>query len=253
MRIRLNSGLTLLLGVAMVAGCDAPGPTAGTPLSPGPSLAQQKVDTHSRPNLVWDDLVADGVPTAGIRGDGRNKFGQAVAPLNEYQGEHCGVRGFVYDLRGESGNVDFDADTYYNAATMASACGPSRALAFYTGTSSSISTTPSVILGPHVIVSALWSLAPGASRLQPQLMGMQGLFPCGIHYDAKFAGASNVRVTRLPDVGGVRQWRMASQGNHVAACATQSQSGKWVDTGTRYYLPFAATITQVPYPFATFP
>jgi hypothetical protein len=30
-------------------------------------------------------------------------------------------------------------------------------------------------------------------------------------------------------------------------------NGKYTDTGKRYFLPFSALITQVPYPFAIYP
>jgi hypothetical protein len=238
---------------AMLA-AEACSTTAPTESFRSMSFAVGNADIHSRSNLVWDDLVVAGVPSAGIRGDGRNRYGQTAEPLNEYQAEFCGVRGFLYDGRGESGNLDFDPDTYYDAATMASTCGSARVMNFNIGSATAIAASPTVTLGPHVIVAGLWQMMPGQSRLQPQTFGMQGGFSCRLDFDAQYTGASKVRVTRLADVGGVRQWRLESQGNHVAACVTQDpKSGKWKDTGVRYYLPFAATITQVPYPFAVYP
>jgi len=50
-----------------------------------------------------------------------------------------------------------------------------------------------------------------------------------------------------------RQWRLESQGTHKAACLATKPNGRYVDTSARYYLPFAVTITQVPYPYATYP
>ena len=72
------------------------------------------------------------------------------------------------------------------------------------------------------------------------------------------SGASSVRVTRLPDGSDatgaiVRRWRIESQGNHVAACLTPTVSDRYVDSGKRYYLPFAATLTQVRYTGETYP
>ena len=249
---RMSASLGLLALCALLS-CDSgpAGPELGSPLSLAPPA---QADTRSRANLVWDDLIVDGVPTAGIRGDGRDRTGQASEPFNEYQGELCGVRGFFNDGRNENGNLDFDPDTDYNTATMSGPCGAARALTFYIGTGTAISSTPTLVLGPHIIGSGIWSLAAGQSRLQSQLIGMQGGFSCGLWFDASYAGASNIRVTRLADVGGVRQWRMESQGNHAAACATLNpKSGKWVDTGVRYYLPFGVTITQAPYPFPVYP
>jgi hypothetical protein len=78
------------------------------------------------------------------------------------------------------------------------------------------------------------------------------LVTCQIDFDASYAGASNVRVTRLADTVdangvAVRRWRMESQGNHTTACLNPTSNGKYVDTKVRYFLPFAATITQVRY------
>ncbi len=46
---------------------------------------------------------------------------------------------------------------------------------------------------------------------------------------------------------------MESQGNHTAACITLDSKGRSVDSGLRYYLPFAVTITQIPLPAPVYP
>ena len=220
-----------------------------------PKAATSTVDTHSRANIVWDDqvMVNGHLDSAGIRGDGRNRKGQALAPLNEYQSDFCGVRGLIYDQKNESGNLTLDPDTYYTA-TMSTLCGAARSMAFYlSGNAGSVTTAAPDIIGP-----SLWSMAPDAVRLQAMLFGMQQV-TCFLKFDAAYAGASNALVTRLADgvdASGavVRRWRLESQGNHKAACLTlTTNSDRWTDTGRRYYLPFAATVTQVRYPNATFP
>jgi len=171
-----------------------------------------------------------------------------------------GVRAPLYDQRGEDGNLDTDPDVLYDAATMSGACGSARQLAFYLGDANAISTTPTWV-GPHIIVDGIWTLTAGQSRLQPLIIGMQ-LVTCQLRFDATYAGADNIRVSRLPDVSvtdatghivAARQWRVESQGNHRAACLTPAANGKYTDTGTRYFLPFSMLVTQVPYPFATYP
>jgi hypothetical protein len=99
------------------------------------------------------------------------------------------------------------------------------------------------------------------SRLQPMTYGTQQVI-CRLEFNAQYAGADNVRLTRLPDVRTTngagqmittRQWRVESQGNHRAACLDLQPSGKNIDTGIRYFLPFSLTITQVPYPYPVYP
>jgi len=142
---------------------------------------------------------------------------------------------------------------------LAPACGTARQMAFYLGGPSA---APN-LTGPHFIVDAIWKLGPGAVVVQPMNYGMHDGTNCRLYFDASYPEASNVQVSRLADVQVVnaagqtvsaRQWRLESQGSHKAACLVrQSPNGKYVDTGTRYYLPFAVVITQVPYPFATYP
>ena len=220
--------------------------------------AARGVDTHSRANLVWQDAVDVGMPSvpnivpAGIRGDGKDKFGQAAAPANEYQGDYCGVRAFIYDQRGEDGNLNPDTDTDYNAA-MAT-CGSARKMALYlAGTDAAPTMT-----GPMFLIDAIWKLGPGAVVVQPMDFGVQdNTSSCRFSFNAAYTDASNVRLSRLADVqvGGVtaRQWRLESQATHKAACLATQPNGRYVDTGTRYTLPFAVTITQVPYPYTTYP
>lgn len=243
------------IGIIATACRDASAPLSATVRGPSVAASQANTITWSRGNVAWQESVNVGTTVApnwvpaGVRGDGRNRSGLPAAPFNEYQGDYCGVRAFIYDGRGESGNLDFDPDTYYNAASMWPACGAARTMAFYLAGPGAAPT----IVGPHVIVTALWTLAPGEVRLQPQTFGMQ-LVTCQLQFNASYTGASNVRVTRLPDLAGpVRQWRVESQGNHRAACLTPQANGKYIDTGTRYYLPFSATIVQVTFPSPSYP
>jgi len=246
--------------VLLAAGCEEPvTPVTATPAT---LAAARNVDTHSRANLVWQDSIdigtasAPNVIAAGIRGDGRNRFGQASAPANEYQGDYCGVRAFIYDQRGEDGNLDPDPDTYYTSS-MAPTCGDARQMAFYLGGQG----VAPIVTGPHFFISRLWTLDPGAVVVEPMNYGMQGT-SCRLYFDASYKVASNVRLSRIADVQLVnasgqtvsaRRWRLESQGAHNAACLALQPNGKDIDTGVRYYLPFAVTITQVPYPFSTYP
>ena len=250
MHLSISVLSVLALPVVLAACSDHPTSLEAPRVPSSIAAARGTVDTRSRANVVWDDqvLVGGALVPAGIRGDSRNRYGQNTAPFNEYQSDFCGVRSFVYDQKGDSGNLDFDPDTYFDASTMTNACGSApRSMNFYLAGASG----PSTVVAPHVIVSSVWSLAPGAARLQAQVFGMQ-LVTCRIDFDATYPGASNVRVTRLADTVDaaaltVRRWRVESQGNHTAACLNPTLNGKYVDSKLRYYLPFAATVTQVRY------
>lgn len=249
-----------VLAVLVLSGCDDPVSTVPPRMHPTGEFSLT-IDTHSRANLVWQDFVdvgtasAPSVVPAGIRGDGRNKSGELGTPdINEYQGDFCGVRAFIYDQRGENGNLNPDPDTYYTSA-MDTRCHGARKMALYLG-----APTP-FVTGPIFFFDAIWTLGPGAVVVQPMNFGVQDVMTpaCRFYFDASYTGASNVRISRLADVPisntvVARQWRVESQGTHNAACLELQRNGKYVDTGRpRYYLPFAVTITQVPYPYATFP
>lgn len=216
-----------------------------------PVAAAGSGTSHSRAHITLHATVNVGSPSSlnwvpsGIQGDGRNRFGQADA-VSEYQGDFCGVRTVVYDYQKPYGGINFDTDTDYDALTMSGPCGSRRTIAFSLG-----GPTP-VTSSPNILVKDLWNFAPGESRLMNVTIG-QGL-PCStLQFDAQYAGAGSARVTRLPDVSGARQWVVESQGTHQAACMKQLKSDRQADTGVRYYLPFAMTITQVPYPNARYP
>jgi hypothetical protein len=229
-----------------------------TPELPSPRMAKAAPtgDVRSRVLMQFAESVSVGglVVSAGIRGDGRNRFGQASAPYNEYQGDFCGVRGFIYDQRRESGALEVDPDTYY-VSSMSPACGTARSMSFYLQGESALPT----VAAPHILGTEIWSLTVGQSRLAAQRFGMQQTLACGeLQFSSAFPGSSNIRVTRLADgvdANGtaVRRWTLESQGNHTAACVKLQSGGKFTDSGLRYHLPFNVTVTQVPYPSATYP
>jgi hypothetical protein len=253
-----------LLAAFAVLGCEEP-VTAVPATTPTVAFART-VDTHSRANLVWQDVIDTGSPgapslvTAGIRGDGKNKYGGSEAPANEYQGSVCGVRATIFDQKGENGNLNPDPDSDYNS-TMDVACGGGRrSMVLNIGTEGATAGEHApVVTGPMFLIDAIWTLGPGAVRLQPMDFGVQdGQSDCRFSFNTAYAGASSVRLTRLPDVPigatvTARQWRLQSQGTHTAACLILQKSGKYADNGARYTLPFDVTITQAQYPFDTYP
>ena len=229
-----------------------------TPELPSPRMAKAAptVDARSRVLLQLAESVSVGglVVSAGIRGDGRNRFGQASAPYNEYQGDFCGVRGFIYDQQRESGALEIDPDTYY-ATAMSPACGPARSMSFSLQGQGNAPT----VAAPHILGTEIWSMTVGQSKLTAQRFGMQQTIACGeLQFNAAFSGSSNIRVTRLTngvDANGavVRRLTLESQGNHTAACVKMQNGGKFADSGLRYQLPFNLTVTQVPYPSPSYP
>jgi hypothetical protein len=77
-------------------------------------------------------------------------------------------------------------------------------------------------------------------------------------FNDAFPPANSLRYTRLSDSttpsGPVRRWRIASQGSHMAACVSMgNKAGTYVPNGIYYFVPFVLTVTEVPYPYPTYP
>jgi hypothetical protein len=251
-----------VLALASPAACDR-GPV-GLDIAAAPSLAAAgKVDQTSRARYTFADLVDVGtsaVPEwvpAGIRGDDRQRDGSpgGGALSNEYQGEFCGVNAVIGSGTGpETGNFHYDPDMRWTSS-LAPACQDSRYYrVFLSGPDSAARTSR-----PTQIVADIATMVVGEVRFQPLQSGTLADIGVGLWFDDAYPPASNVRVTRLPDVADglrtVRQWRVETQGTHKAMGVAQSTSRKHgsAPTGTTYYLPFAMTVTEVPYPYPSFP
>lgn len=217
-------------------------------VDPGVRLSQGSKRTDSRANFVFADsvnLAAAGsapqwTPT-GIKGDGRLKSGVASSgsPSNEYQGDFCGV----YATLGSTATFNVDPDINWTSSMQ---CGGRRLFNFYLN---GLGGTPTAI-GPHSVVDSFSGLSVGASANREARFGVQ-LSTCdGLRFTDAFPPSNNARVTRLPDVasptGLVKQWRIESQGSHLAACIVVGKAGRVTSTGVTYYLPFAITVTEVP-------
>ena len=208
-----------------------------------------KTDTDPRANMVWAEQVTiDGnsVP-AGIYGDRRDKKGTlGGTPAHEYQGAFCGVAAkfFPGSTLGEL-NADYDGNY---ASTMEPNCGPRRTLNFRLE-----GLADPLVSAPHFVMRNMWHMAVGDSRLQYMGYGIQ-LSDCQrVMFDSQYAGASDVRITRLADADGVRQWRVETQGTHRAMCVVSTKNGTLKPTGVTHYLPFSVIATEVPYPYQTYP
>lgn len=225
-------------------------------------------DEASRARYSFADQVDVGtadspqwVP-AGIRGDDRSRDGSPASgdPSNEYQGDFCGVNAVVGSGTGsQSADFNYDPDLRWTSS-LPTTCQPARSYRVYMNGPAA---EPGVTR-PHQIVHSLATMAEGETRTQPLHSGTLDDLGVGLWFDDAYQPASNVRVTRLPDVPDpdglprlVRQWRVESQGTHRAMGMVQSTSKKGrveiVPSGTTYYLPFAMTVTEVPYPYPTFP
>ena len=244
----------LAMVASLVTGCADPSARDSVVEPKQALLAKEgRVDTSPRASLVWaDSVVVNGsnVP-AGIRGDGRLKNGSPSSgtPSNEYQGAWCGVTAFA-----SGADLDFKPNSSWTTS-MQSACGSQRLYNFY-WSGPGAGGTPN---GPHSIARGLWSLAAGQSVSQWEGFGVQ-LTGCGIlmfNDSALYAPSSSPRQTRLPDVtvNGVteRQWRIESQGTHQGACVTYNKNGSVKSVGPWYVLPFSLTVTEVSYPWSSYP
>lgn len=263
---RRAAAVAAVVALASLAGCDRR--PAGLDATAPPSLAAGgKVDQGSQARYTFADSVNVGTPLvpqwvpAGVRGDDRLRDGSpagvlsAGAPSNEYQGRFCGVNAVIGSGTGpETANLNYDPDMQWTSSLPA-ACHPARYYRVYLKGAGE----PPGVSRPHQIVADIATMAVGEVRVQPLRSGTLGDLGVGLWFDDAYPPASSVQVTRLPDAvdGGrtVRQWRVETRGNHRAAGVVQSTSrkGGQVLTGTTYYLPFAMTVTEVPYPYPTFP
>lgn len=221
--------------------------------------AAGNVDTDPRALFQWDDQVnvaADTLPEqmapAGITGDGRDKYG-ASATASEYQGNFCGVNGKIFwnDASASgTGDLVLDPDKDYN--TRMKSCGGKRTLTFRLNYQAGGAPGAATSIGAFTNANDVIHLAVGQSRSQRLRYWYIGVRDCDrLDFDASFANTSNVRVTRLTDVAGARQWRVESEYPHMAMC-TVSSGNQTVAKGTRY-LPFGYTATEVPYPYPSYP
>ena len=241
-----NALLTAPL-VCFVIGCSAENATTPARQVDAAIGAAKAV---SRANYVFADsvdLAAAGTAPqwskTGIRGDGRLKNGAAStgSPSNEYEGGSCGVDATL----GSTATFNTDPDHGWTSAMQAT-CGGMRLFNFYLN---GLGGAPTPI-GPHSVVDAFSGLAVGASTTREARFGVQQSTCDGLRFTNAFPPSNNARVTRLPDVstptGFVKQWRIESQGSHLAACILVGKAGRVTFTGVTYYLPFAITVREVP-------
>ena len=253
-RAALHIGRAVTVGIVAGACTQEPEPSSITvPLA---LRYARSVDTQSRAIFTWADSVnvaVSGVApnwvAAGIRGDGRDKYGQP-ALTSEHEGDFCGVSAFLGDTYA---SLNADVDFYYTS-TMAAKCGSSRKWRFYFDSAS----TPTYTYAPHVVVMYLGTLSVGQSMSQADKFGINQRDCDILEFDDAYPPANNFLIIRLPDVAGangmVRQWRIQSQGSHRAMCIVRSSNGgKLINTGVSHFLPFSYTLTEVPYPFPTYP
>jgi hypothetical protein len=196
---------------------------------------------------------------AGIRGDDRRRDGSPAlpgGPSNEYQGNFCSFHGIVGSgTEGNGAQAFLDPDRYASTSLPGS-CQPARYYRFYLNGP----TQPPGIAHPSTIVKDLNQMTPGQTQIQPFQSGTLGELGVGLWFDDAYPPASSVLVTRLPNVTdefgrSVRQWRVETRGSHKAVGVVESSGKKpgSVVTNTFYFLPWAMTVTEVPYPFPTFP
>src|SRR5688500_4060113 len=219
------------------------------------------VDTGSRALLTWDSEVNVAAPgaspvmaPAGIRGDGRDRFGIASA-VSEYQGEFCGVDAKIFwnsaDFSG-SGDLTFDPDMSYSADMKG--CGTRRMLLFHLSYVAGGSPGPASAIGAWSNARQVIQLSSlGDSRSQFLRFWYMKLRNCDrIDFDSVWGnGAANVRVTRLANLAdGAKVWRVESEYPHLGMCTTFG-GNTTTARGTKY-LPFGFTATEVPYPYQVY-
>lgn len=231
--------LVILAALVLNGAC---GESEGTPAAP----ELEPPFYRSRPHIVWSDAPHGFAP--GIEGDGRARDGSTSGIRNEYQAYHCGVWGELRTDPGGSGEMAVDFDVQYTSA-MAASCGARRSLTFHLGDLGDIS--PSHVFN----LVGLTNLDVGESRSQILQFNLyQALPDCHmVHFNGQWPPVEDARMTRLDDGSGpVRQWRVESQGSHLAQCLRAS-GGSRVPVGEPIFLPFSFVVTELLYPFETYP
>lgn len=203
------------------------------------------VDTHSRVRYtVMNQVDVGGVATpAGITGDGRLANGSIAGTSDsQYQGDFCGVEGVLANGPRESGNLSYDPD-----GGSTNFCGAPRYMVF------SLDAVPTN-LAPLSRVFGIWALGVGESVNKGQGFGVE-LPNCGVLMFSSQYGVDDLRVSRVDAGTGPRQWLIQSQGSHMAACVNLVKKGPtaYAPTGKKYFLPFVISVTEVPYPYPTYP
>jgi hypothetical protein len=247
------------IAAALGLGCNR-SPEIATPTAPV-LAARAKVDQDTRARYSFADSVNVGtalgpqwVP-AGFRGDNRLRDGSpsGAALSNEYQGDFCGSNAVIGSgAGGQTTDLNYDPDMHWSTSLPGS-CQPARYYRVYLNGPSAAPGNSS----PHEIVGGIATMTVGESRIQSFQSGTLGDLGVGLHFDAAYPPASNIMVTRLANVidefgRSVRQWRVETQGSHRAMGFVSGRHGL-VPTGITYYLPFSMTVTEVPYPFPTYP
>lgn len=208
--------------------------------------AKGSVDTNSRANYVVAtsvDVGGGNVQPAGIIGDGRLKDGSSAnGGDSEYQGGFCGTAGRITTSSNRD-DLIFDPD-----GDAVALCGAARSYLFNLD---GVWTSG----GPRAVVYNIWAMTTGSSMTPALSFGFNpAIAGCTyLAFDSQY-GTQNVAITRVDSGIGPRKWTIRSQGTHRAACVIPSRKGNgWMASGKTYYLPFVIAVTEVPYPYPTYP
>jgi len=211
-------------------------------------------DTNSRMNYVLAtqvDVSPAGSPAnlqpAGIIGDGRLRDGSSAAGGDsEYQGNFCGTVAWVYSMPDPNGSPGTGM-LRFQPGYGTNPCGDKR---YYLMNLDGVWTR----VDPLSRVPDVYWMSVGQTILSVEGFGID-LPDCQVLKFDPAVGGDNVSVTRLDAGTGPRRWLLRSHGAHMAACTVLRVKGPngWIPTGKKYYLPFAITITEVPYPSPTYP
>ena len=256
----------VVAAVLAMAACETDAPT--TPRVDARQMtakAAGNVDNTARARFTMADLVNVGTSSApvwvpaAVRGDGRLRDGSPATPdgpSNEYQGNVCSVNAVIGSgLKGEGTQFFLDM-ARFASSTLPASCLPTRYNRYYLNGPDQ----PPVNASTAESIAGISSMSVGQTMVQPFHSGTMAQLGYAVFWDDAYPPASSMLVTRLPNVideygRSVRQWRVESRGSHKAVLAfpaTSRKSGQTI-TGTFYYMPWAMTITEVPYPLPVSP
>ena len=252
--------------VLVMAACATDEPTA-TRADPHLTTANAtgNVDNTARARFTMADSINVGTTSApswvpaAVRGDGRLRDGSPATPgglSNEYQGNVCSVDAVIGSgMKGEGYQFFLDMSRFA-FSTLPASCQPTRANRYYVNGPSQAPANASTL----VSIPGVSAMSVGQTMIQALHSGTMAELGYALWWDDAYPPASSIVVTRLPNVideygRSVRQWRVASRGLHKAVLvlpATSKKSGPTI-TNTFPYMPWAMTITEVPYPLPPSP
>jgi hypothetical protein len=147
---------------------------------------------------------------------------------------------------GGSGDFSAHRDREYTT-NMSASCGARRTITVHAG-----GNLGDLTIAPYFTVRNVAQLSVGESRSDIATFWLYRTNCHRIVFNRFQPGGNDVLIARLDNGSGpTRQWRIESQGAHMAVCIGDGQSE--APLGPAFSLPFSFVVTELLYPFTRYP